>query len=819
MRKIQAHQVWVWGALLAAMLLAGCGAMPRPEQPLRSSDLPLPPGEQLGQTFTANFAGLSGVDLFLVPYSPLDGELTLMLLPMADLDDWFSFSTLPLEQVTSSGYYRFEFQPRSDSTNHSFIFTLSHAGNGDLAVGTAGGGVYLDGSLYQGDGPTDGQMTFLLVYDRLILLAGLGLEVLRWLVLLAAAAFLFVLPGWGLLSGLWDGWQEKDWTEKAILSTGLSLALYPLLFIWTSLVGLRLGPLYAWLPPLTGGAYLLWRKRGIRFPSIGIKGLFAKVTIADLALFLAVGIVVLTRFWVVRTLAAPLFGDSYQHSMITQLLIDHGGLFQSWAPYAELTSFTYHFGLHANVAVFHWLTNLPAPDALLWMGQILNILAVLALVPLANRLAGNRWAGVFTVFFAGLASSMPMEYTNWGRYTQLAGQVILPVTMLLAWETFIEKRNDWRSAFVLAILIAGLALTHYRVLIFAIVFLLVALGVLLRHNGLRTAFWQLFWPGVGALLLFLPWLLNVVGGTLAAILGNQVTSSPQAATPWQAANAIGELTSYLPLWIWLLLPLGALWGLWRRNYLAIAVIVWSLLLLLATNPQWLGLPGQGVITNFALFIAAYSAVGVLLGVSLGWLVERIYKTNRVMASRVVRIALGSALIVLVFLSGAIFGRERLQDIDPGRHALALQPDLRAATWIQQHTPTDALFLVNFFTAYSDTLVVGSDGGWWLPLLTGRQITVPPLNYGTEDGPTPDYRLEVLDWHTSLANLGLDHPLAIEMLRARGVTHLYVGQQGGAVNNPAPVLQPEVLRASPNYEVVYHQDRVWIFRLLPVNGGN
>jgi hypothetical protein len=122
-------------------------------------------------------------------------------------------------------------------------------------------------------------------------------------------------------------------------------------------------------------------------------------------------------------------------------------------------------------------------------------------------------------------------------------------------------------------------------------------------------------------------------------------------------------------------------------------------------------------------------------------------------------------------------------------------------------------LVNFFTAYTDTLVVGSDGGWWLPLLAERQITVPPLNYGTEDGPTPDYRLGVLDWHTTLTNLGLDHPSAIEMLRARGVTHLYIGQQGGSVNNPTPVLQPELLQASPDFEVVYHQDRVWIFHML------
>ncbi|MFN2280805.1 MAG: hypothetical protein ACK2TZ_03005, partial [Anaerolineales bacterium] len=73
-----------------------------------------------------------------------------------------------------------------------------------------------------------------------------------------------------------------------------------------------------------------------------------------LALLFTIALIIAVRFWVIRSLDAPMWGDSYQHTMIAQLIVDHGGLFDSWQPYAEMTTFTYHFGFHSLVAVFHW---------------------------------------------------------------------------------------------------------------------------------------------------------------------------------------------------------------------------------------------------------------------------------------------------------------------------------------------------------------------------------------------------------------------------------------------------------------------------------
>jgi hypothetical protein len=58
---------------------------------------------------------------------------------------------------------------------------------------------------------------------------------------------------------------------------------------------------------------------------------------------------------------------------------------------------------------------------------------------LAQRLTGRAWAGVLGALVTGLVSLIPAYYVNWGRYSQLAGQVILPVLMILTMET-VEKR-------------------------------------------------------------------------------------------------------------------------------------------------------------------------------------------------------------------------------------------------------------------------------------------------------------------------------------------------------------------------------------------
>jgi hypothetical protein len=533
-----------------------------------------------------------------------------------------------------------------------------------------------------------------------------------------------------------------------------------------------------------------WSRSGVLWP--------------DLALLLVLALVFGVRLLAVRGLDAPLWGDSYQHSMIAQLLVDNGGLFQSWEPYTGIDRFTYHFGFHSAVAALQWLLKMPAAEATLWLGQLLNGLAVLAIYPLAVRLTGSRWGGVWAVLLTGLLSPMPMYFTNWGRYTQLAGLAILPAAIWLTWEAVeLPRRSRWLLVMV-ALVVGGLALTHYRVLIFYVVFVVALALVSLPRGALLETLLRLGWVALGAGLLFLPWFVNVFGGNTLRILGRTVSVPAAQLRPYAVeSNATGSLDTYLaPVW-WLAMLLGLGMGLWHRRRGVLLMAVWLLLLLLAANPAWLSLPGTGVVTNFALFISIYLLAALFSAVLVVHLIRPV--ADRVWFSLL--------LLLLVAGLGLWGARERLGDLDPQSHALVTYPDLQAADWLRHNTYPADRFLVNSFPAYGGSLIVGSDGGWWLPLLAGRQNTVPPLTYGSELEPGEPYRQQVEDLAHLAQTRDPDDPALLDLLRQQGVTHVYVGQRQGRVNYNGPnLLDPGKLLASPHYRPIYHQDRVWIFEI-------
>lgn len=826
-------------ALFLLLLVTSCAPLVKDGQAAATNVSQLSADQTLGQTFLARDSGLQGVEIFMRPENAASGEIRLHLRSGPQSQGDLAISVLPSQSVTTPGWVRFNFPAQSDSRQKDYYFLLKVRGNARLLVENAPGDSYQDGALYQNGAPLDGQMTFRLVYRPQQMAVGLFFQLLNWMGILGIGIFLFILPGWALLMALWPGWSGFSWGEKAGLAAGLSLALYPLLFLWTTLIGLRLGALYAWLPGLTALSFILWQQvSGWQVKKWKVSNLppstfhlptfTLRLDLPDLALFVLLALVIFTRFWVIRSLDLPLWGDSYQHTMIAQLLVDNGGLFNSWLPYAELQSFTYHFGFHSAVAVFHWLSGLNLAQSMLWTGQLINILAVLALYPLTLRLSANRWAGVGAVLVAGLLAPMPMYYLNWGRYTQLAGQVILPAAISLAWlalENAVsgEKATPgesiwsrWRRLLPLSaaptiliwLLWGGLALTHYRVLIFGIPFFAAFFLLKATKIGWKTLLAKMLWLGAGAGALFLPWFLHTFAGKILLIFSTQLTTPAQAvAVSTQQYNSIGDLTSYLPLFVWLLLPISLLWGLWRKNKSVALMGLWWLLILLAANPQWLRLPGEGALSNFAVFIAAYIPVGALAGFLLGQVESEKWKVG---SGNIL------ALVMLVLVLGmAVWGaRQRLKDFQPAPHALAVRPDIRAATWIRENTPQDARFLVNSMFAYGDTVIVGTDGGWWLPLLAQRQTTLPPLNYSSEQGPRPDYVQWINALTTEIQNKGIAHPDVLALLRERGVTHVYIGQRQGRVNYGGPyVLELQQLLANPNFRLVYHQDRVWVFEIV------
>ena len=310
-----------------------------------------------------------------------------------------------------------------------------------------------------------------------------------------------------------------------------------------------------------------------------------------------------------------------------------------------------------------------------------------------------------------------------------------------------------------------------------------------------------FWLGIGAGLLFLPWFINSFAGKVMAILGLQLTT-PASQSQISESFTLSNLSFYQPYLLWLLFFVTFAWGMWKHNSRFIIVSLWWGLIILAAVPQLLHLPGQGAIGLFTVLIGIYILFAIFLGSGFGWMVELLTTVPRKIALFLV--------CVLVILFGL---RERLGTVDELKYSLAGRPDIVAASWIRENTSPESRFLVNSFSAFYDTVVLGSDGGWWLPQLGSRKISVPPINYAFEEGPRPDYQIWVNSLTTDIQSKGIDSDEMVQRLKDYGITHIYIGQQQGRVNYNGPyTFDAQALADSPRYEPVFQLDRVWVFRL-------
>lgn len=807
-----------------SVLLVGCASFSSNEQSTRNEFVPIGGDNHVGQTFLARFDGLEGISIFLKPSENNSGDIHLNLFSDQTASEPVRSSSLPVSDITGPGFYAFTFPAINSSTNQDYFYNLTITGPGIVETGVAAGKSYLSGVQYINNTPQNSQSSFRLEYASAIALGGVIKIGFSWSGILIISLSLLVIPGIAALMWLYPPWESLDWISKISLALGIGLSFYPILFLWSNTLGAQLGRINALILPIAGLFLIGFKKfSDFRKPNSNEKVSLFKINWAnrlpDIVFLFIMTLVVFTRFWPVKNLDAPMWGDSYQHTMIAQLLVDNGGLFSNWMPYAELTSFTYHFGFHSIAASIHWLTNLDIIHSTLWTGQILNIFAIMALYPLAMIIGKNRWAGVIAVLIAGLILPMPMYYTNWGRYTQLAGQIILPAIVVVIWNNLSTKQVQFKWQFLVWFGLAGLALTHYRVMILIPLFYISYIIFQFRRSGVINLIKRTFVHLVGVLILIIPWGFRIFEGTLPAIFGTQITpTAAQVTQTAQQVESIGSITAYLPLIAWILLLISVIWGIIKQNRESNIFALWWLLIFLAANPQWFKLPGSGVLTNFAVFIAAYIPASVIIGSGAADLLSQL-----VVTSRQAKISTPSpedrkhllwsvSLSAILVLMAIWFVIPRIRDVKPAAHALLTRPDTRAALWIEQQLPLDSKFLVNSFFAYGGSSVVGSDGGWWLPLITSRKSTQPPLTYVSEMGFREDYINYTNDLIALIESVGINHPDVLEELSARGITHIYIGQQQGSVNG-APLLDFQDLLKDQNFNLIYNQDRVYIFEVV------
>jgi hypothetical protein len=647
-----------------------------------------------------------------------------------------------------------------------------------------------------------------------------------------AAGLVLLIPGCSLLAWL-PGERSAKKDPIAFLADGaaLSISITACLALWLLLFKIKAGPLVLvvfyvlGIISLCGALLRRWSSlRDFRRTALVVWGW-------ALVFGLAVGLSA-WRFYQARFLLLPAWVDSVHHTLVVRKMIEYQGLPPDLTPYIP-ANFYYHYGFHLAAALFAFWTRLSPAEGVLWFGNVVNAAVAFSVYRAASAFLNNgelnlyapgspaempcaeemqrprRWRGASMAALAaallvGFVFQMPAYYVTWGRYTLLTGLVLLGPALAAALEVW-RKPSSKAAGIKMALLVAGLCLTHYFALLLAGFFLVVLAGTgLARIRQPRNWFALLGlvgWAGLG-LLLALPWVWNVA-------LATQSQAQVHVISPInQAASAAKSAADYLQYIIYLVGPrrnhilmglagIGLLAALRKPSLRPLAA--WTILLSLLSLPWGVRIgPFRPDHYAIVLFFPAAILVGDLLVSGIEALV-RLVQPGTLERAWFRPVVLGTVLVIFL-----IWGARETKRILNTTTILVDQGDIAALDWIQENTPVSARFYINS-VLWQGNMYRGVDGGYWLMPYAGRSSLLPPLLYA--NAPV-EYVEKVNRWVINSGQLHGCDTNFWNLVEEAGLTHIYLHQGKG-------VLQPSALTGCAGLDLIYEQESVYIYQIHPV----
>lgn len=605
---------------------------------------------------------------------------------------------------------------------------------------------------------------------------------------LAVGIIIFLGPGQLLLT-FSTFKKELNGSFSFVVSFGYSVALWAILLGFTNLLNIRISSGTVITLFLLCWVACIWMRRFWKKPIR--KNSFSKESLFQLILWLFLAIIFIIRLWIVRHESAGLGSDSYHHTLITQMIMDQGGIPKDYGSGYPIITFTYHYGFHATAAFLGWVSGIPTRLLLLIVGYVMVVLCSVAVGFTAEKMVGTKLAGmVATILTAGFFV-FPSFMLLWGRYTQMTGLTLMTVFIGLFW-LWIKGGYSKSGIVELGILAAGTGLTHYRIVaLTAVGVLVIAVVTMLGKEFRDFSRWKTMLVR-GALLILIaltcsaPWLIHL---WQASLVGHPIVSAPPEELYFSLDRFEPEVIHFPFNTIsFIIFGISLLAGWFTKNKIVIALSLWSIIVLIPSRNSIL-------LDTISVIISLFVPIGIIMAWGISTVNEKINNGKTF-------IAIKKVFAPLLLLTLAIASIAGILNFPTPLYSFLYPSDIRAFEYIDEHVPTDAKFMVNLNRfSFSDILMVGNDGGYWIPLLTKRQSVAPPMTFTAEkvsDLTYPD-RLRAME----RLNSQLTSEEGLEMLDKENITHVYIGERGGPIN-PAELLN------SQYFELVYEDGPVYVF---------
>jgi hypothetical protein len=751
---------------------------------------------QLRQTFMPQHDGLSEVEVILARPSEVNGTGRLELQLRNSNNDLVAVRSFESQELRHNQNLLLRFPPQAGSAGQEYTLLISGTAGNDSSVWGYDLDVYEDGKLtiVGGNGSaqdlrfiTRYQLTASSAIHSLVntTLANAGL-----LILAMALAF---MPGSLILLGARQWVPRIDPGAWLGLALALGLASWPLIWLWSTVLGLRWRSWSLWLVLILGWAGVIWlvlspKVKKIRGVEGSIKGTNVRSRLSWhhllLLLILLVGFAV--RLLAIRDLVFPPWVDSIRHALITAVMSENGQTIQDYRPYLEVFRFPYHFGFHTLSASLYQMSGVPLPRLLLILGQLINALVPLAVYSAVYLLVRKPGVSLLAAFLVALPFFFPGYYVTWGRMTQLTAMVVLAAAIAYTWKV-IRGARAWRQSWwLLALLVAGLFLIHFRLFLLYLVFA----GLTWLISRGRHGRWLAF-AGVASGILVGPHAVRLASDRVINTIGRSIPDYNDfpfgyLAVGWE------QIFLYLAGGVVLLAVLAGFRGKsWA--WLPLTLAGWGGVVTLFLSGQRLGLPEFSLINLNSAYISAFLPLASILAIGAGRIWRWLH--HRPMLVQTISVLVAGAILAAALMLGI---RQQMTILNPVT-VLAWPQDMEGLAWLEENLEQTDKVAVNSWVWLGRTWA-GSDGGAWIVPLTGIASTTPPADYIY----SRVLAQEVDRFNTEAStNQDWSDPSAADWLKEQGITHIFVGAKGG-------YFEPGVLARNPGLDLLYQRDGVFIF---------
>jgi hypothetical protein len=516
-------------------------------------------------------------------------------------------------------------------------------------------------------------------------------------------------------------------------------------------------------------------------------------------------------------------------------LRDHHGLFQSWAPYDESQSFTYHFGFHAVTVLFAWITGADSAYAVFVMSRAVGLCAAASLFAVVRLWTRSDWGGVFAVAMWELYSRHLHFFDLPGRWTLLTGLMALPSALVLFDLFLTEPPRKWFVGLLTAITIAGLVLAQYKsALIFVVlatslvcarcvsaifsrtvVAAAVAGGRIIGTAGGDTGSYNLncarakrligilagsVCVALFAFIFVMPRLSTVMQARTGEQLKSIVVEGPPMNPAAFGAPQLGVAEIFrtgfnTPQKIAAssLALLGGIIILVRRREVIWFAAGWLVLTLLM-NPRLIGIDRVGLIDEIHWKFAVQTVIAIMAGLAVGLLCE-VAVPRRPFAWNI-----GLMFVAIVL---AAYGAMRLPPL-PASSRFVLPADLRLMSWMKGHMPAGEKVAARSFFDHGH--VQGCDAAVWLPYFARHQTNQTSLAADLEKAPAA-VREKARQFTRELYARDMSTPESARWMREQGFPWFFVG-----------AIQPEVeanlleqIERNPGLELAWKENAARLYR--------